>query len=153
MEVTETEFLRLTSGDPNSRPEANKKGLSKVQGPHVLLRSVLCMPVAMVISLCMAFYNGAMTWYNLITYLSDEKTWLHKLTLCPLVILSFPVTVGASALCLSLVASFMQVSCTWRGWWMEFCDGEKGFYGWLCSKIGLPDCCPYQVVILDDSVM
>ena len=39
----------------------------------------------------------------------------------------------------------MQVS--WRGdlWRKELTDPEKGFYGWFCNRLNLPDCSPYQV--------
>ncbi|XP_005101638.1 transmembrane protein 169 [Aplysia californica] len=150
MELTETEFLRLTSRESHPKPKGTR-GCDRYQGVHIILWSVLCMPVAMVISLCMSFYNGAMTWYNLIIYFSEEKSWVHKLTLCPILILSFPLTVGLSSVAISLVAMVMQISWSWRVWWAEFCDGEKGFYGWFCSKIGLPNCSPYEVVVLDDA--
>ena len=146
----------MTSRDLPSKPQQLQDklcGLGVKQGPHITIWSVLCMPAALLYSLCHAFYNGAMTWYNLVVYLSEERSasLVHRILLCPLVILSFPVTVGVLCLVVGFVAMFMQISWSWHAWWLEFCDGEKGFYGWVCSKVGLPDCSPYQVVVLDDT--
>ncbi|GFR67899.1 transmembrane protein 169-like [Elysia marginata] len=156
LELTETEFHRLTTREPPSKPQQLQDKFCRLglkQGPHVTVWSLLCMPAAFLYSLCVAFYNGAMTWYNLVVYLSEEpsSSLVQKVLLCPLVILSFPLTVGLSCLVLAVAAMFMQVSWSWHAWWLEFCDGEKGFYGWVCSKVGLPDCSPYQVVVLDDT--
>lgn len=156
LELTETEFHRLTTRDPPSKPQQLQEKFCRLglkQGPHITLWSLLCMPAAFLYSLGAAFYNGAMTWYNLVVYLSEERSasLVHKLLLCPLVILTFPLTVGLSALVLAAAAMYMQVSWSWAAWWLDFCDGEKGFYGWVCSKVGLPDCSPYQVVVLIDT--
>lgn len=123
----------------------------KKEGLHIVLWGFLCIPVALLVSLCVSFYNGSMTWYNLIIYFSEEKSLPYRVTLCPLIILSFPFTVGFSALCIAVVACVMQISWSWLRWQAEFFDGEKGFYGWFCSKVGLPKCSPYEVVVLDDT--
>ncbi|CAG5131156.1 unnamed protein product [Candidula unifasciata] len=150
LDLTETEFLRLTSQEPQIK-EDFKCGCGRSRGPHIILWSLLCIPVAIAISLCIAFYNGAMAWYNLIIYFSEERTVFHKVVLCPVIILTFPVTVGVSALLISVVAAAMQISWSWHRWLAEIHDGEKGFYGWFCGQIGLPACSPYQVVVLDSS--
>ncbi|XP_062605105.1 uncharacterized protein LOC134266915 [Saccostrea cucullata] len=50
----------------------------------------------------------------------------------------------------SLTVAFYYGAWTW--WKIEFLDFEKGFYGWLCCKIGLPMCSPYEVLeYTDDS--
>ncbi|BFZ06263.1 hypothetical protein BsWGS_09302 [Bradybaena similaris] len=150
LDLTETEFLRLTSHEPLIK-EDFKCGCASGQGPHIILWSLLCIPVAIAISLTVAFYNGSMAWYNLIIYFSEEKTFFHKVALCPLIILTFPITVGISAVLISLVAAAMQISWSWHRWLAEIRDGEKGFYGWFCAQIRLPKCSPYQVVVLDSS--
>lgn len=152
VEVTEREYQRLTSMGSNSMKQ-DKEGcqLGLYRGPHIVLWSVVCIPVAFVISICLSFYNGSLTWYNMLIYFSEEKSILHRVTICPILILSFPILVGVSACVLALVASFLQVSWTWARWKTEFRDGEKGFYGWFCGIVDLPDCSPYQVVVLDDA--
>lgn len=150
LELTENEYLRLTSREPQSVTD-DKHKCGRNHGPHIVLWSIICIPVAMVISVCISFYNGSMTWYNFVTYFSEEKSFLHKLAVCPLLILSFPLTVGLSAFLVALAASVMQISWSWPWWWEEICDGEKGFYGWFCGRVGLPRCSPYQVVVLNDT--
>ncbi|CAG5122232.1 unnamed protein product [Candidula unifasciata] len=150
IELTENEFLRLTSREPESKGD-HKYQCGRAQGPHIILWSLLCIPMALVISACVSFYNGAVMWYNVVTYFSEEKSFIHKLTVCPLVILSFPVTVGLSAVGVAVTAAVMQVSWSWHWWWAEICDGEKGFYGWACNKLQIPACSPYQVVVLNES--
>ncbi|CAL1545706.1 unnamed protein product [Lymnaea stagnalis] len=150
LELTENEYLRLTSRKSEVK-EKTKRECSQREGFHIVLWSVACIPLALIMSLCISFYNGAMTWYNLIIYFSEEKSFLYRLTLCPLIILSFPISVGLSSFLIALVASFMQISWSWLRWRAEISDGEKGFYGWLCSKVGLPKCSPYEVVILDET--
>ena len=152
MDLNQAEFLRLTSTHPQPEREKAWK-CSFTQGPHITLWSIICIPVAMIISLVTAFYNGALTWHNLTAYFGEEKSWFHKLTICPLLILSFPFSVGLSSLGVSVVAMVMQVSWGWHKWREEILDGEKGFYGWFCGKIGLSNCSPYQVVVFDDSVI
>lgn len=150
IELTENEFLRLTSREPESKGD-HKYECGRAQGPHIILWSLLCIPVALVISACVSFYNGSVMWYNVVTYFSEEKSFIHKLTVCPLVILSFPLTVGLSAIGVAVTAAIMQVSWSWHWWWAEICDGEKGFYGWVCNKVRLPTCSPYQVVVLNET--
>ena len=55
----------------------------------------------------------------------------------------FPVTFG-----LGIYGGLSQISWHWINWRKELADPEKGFYGWFCNKLAIPDCSPYQVVIL-----
>ncbi|KAK6970743.1 transmembrane protein 169 [Biomphalaria glabrata] len=150
IELTENEFMRLTSREKELK-KGRKRECNQKEGLHIVLWGVLCMPVALVLSLCMSFYNGAMTWYNLIIFFSEEKSIAYRVTVSPLIILSFPLTVGLSSLCIAVIASVLQISWSWLRWQTEILDGEKGFYGWFCSKVGLPKCSPYEVVVLDET--
>lgn len=123
-------------------------GLRK--GPHIIFLSVFYMPCALISSLCVSFYYGAWTWYNLYLYFSEEKTVWHKVTICPLLILTFPFTVGFTSLAIAIFAAFKQISWYYRSWRTEIVDFDKGFYGWLCDKMGLSQCSPYEMISLND---
>lgn len=118
-------------------------------GLHIVFLSIICIPLALLVSLGYSFYIGCNTWYNIYLYFSEEKTIWHKVSICPVLILTFPFTVGLSSLIISLYASIKQISWNFYKWLQEFQDYEKGFYGWFCNWIGLHQCCPYEVVILD----
>lgn len=120
------------------------------KGPHIVLFSILCFPAAFLASLCVSFYFGALTWYNLYIYFSEERTIWHKVFLCPILILTFPFTVGLSALGIALYAGIKQISWYFMSWKTEFLDFEKGFYSWFCGKLDLPQCSPYEIVILNE---
>ena len=49
--------------------------------------------------------------------------------------------------CIWDVAGCTAGQVSWRGdlWRKELADPEKGFYGWFCNRLKLPDCSPYQV--------
>ncbi|KAK6183310.1 hypothetical protein SNE40_010816 [Patella caerulea] len=154
----ETVDVQLDLSDHELKRLANKEKSEKCgcgirQGVHIVLFSVIFVPVSWIMSLCMAFYMGAITLYNIYLYYSEERTIWHKLTVCPLLILTFPFTVGLSALGVAFYACVVQVSWRYKSWLREVLDFEKGFYGWLCLKTDLPHCAPYDVVILDESVL
>ncbi|XP_062566773.1 transmembrane protein 169-like [Saccostrea cucullata] len=145
IEYTDTEVM-----DPDSSADSSLCGATA--GPHIALMTVLLIPVAFFPSLTVAFYYGAWTWYNLYIYYSEERTVCHKIFICPILIITFPLTVGLSSLGIALFAAFIQISWSFFRWKIEFLDFEKGFYGWLCCKIGLPMCSPYEVLeYTDDS--
>ncbi|XP_013413871.1 transmembrane protein 169-like [Lingula anatina] len=123
-------------------------GLKK--GIHVFLFTVIVTPFAFFGSLGLSFYLGAQTWYNIFIYFSEERTIWHKVFLCPLLILTFPLTVGLSALGIALYAALIQISWWFKSWLKEMRDLEKGFFGWFCAKVDLMECSPYEVVVLDD---
>ncbi|XP_046570269.1 transmembrane protein 169-like [Haliotis rubra] len=149
MELTDSELKRLTSKEDHATSRQCRCGAR--QGLHIILLSVVCFPVAFIVSACMAFYLGSLTWYNIYLYFSEEKTIWHKVSLCPLLILTFPFSVGLSAVGVAMYAAVVQVSWWFSSWRKEFADFEKGFYGWLCNSLRLAECSPYETVILNET--
>lgn len=153
LRLTDDELQKLnTSNDDLSDHGPTACIWGPRRGLHIALFTVLFIPFAFISSLCVSFYYGAQTWYNLFLYYSEEQTIWHKIFLCPILILSFPFTVGLSALGIASYAAVIQVSWFLSSWLHEIQDFEKGFYGWFCNKIGLTDCAPYEVVVLDESL-
>ncbi|XP_025080550.1 transmembrane protein 169-like [Pomacea canaliculata] len=147
LELSGAEFCRLTSRDTAA---PGKCSCGTKQGPHITLLSVLFIPFSWVSSLCVAFYYGAMSWYNFYIYFSEEKTIWHKISICPFLILSFPLSVGLSAIGIALFACIIQLSWCFDTWLKEIRDFEKGFYAWFCNFVGLAQCSPYEIIILDE---
>ena len=83
-------------------------------------------------------------------YFNEEKSYLHKLIMSPLLILTYPIIIVLCTIGLGIYAGCIQVSVRFNNWINEIGDIEKGFYGWLCSFLHLSDCSPYEVVILMD---
>lgn len=121
------------------------------QGPHVLLWSLSCSPFIFLLSFITSFYYGTLTWYNIFLVYNEERSFLHKITLCPLLILSYPVLIVVLCVCMGVYAAVNQLSWVFGEWWLAVRDLEKGFCGWMCGKLGLEDCAPYNVVELLDS--
>lgn len=134
----------------DDKEDGAKCGLRK--GLHILLLTVLFFPFALISSLAVCFYVGTMCWYNIYLNLSEERTIWHKAFLCPLLILFYPVLIILSAFGIGLYAAVIQISWFLSSWLKEIKDFDKGFYGWLCSKLRIPECAPYEVVILDDTI-
>ncbi|TDH07015.1 hypothetical protein EPR50_G00119090 [Perca flavescens] len=97
--------------------------LGVCQGPHVVLWSLSCAP----------------------------RTFWHKITICPFLIIFYPMLIMPMALSLALYSAVVQVSWAFSEWWQAVRDLEKGFCGWACGKLGLEDCSPYSIVELLDS--
>uniref|UniRef100_A0A4W4EQW9 Transmembrane protein 169b n=1 Tax=Electrophorus electricus TaxID=8005 RepID=A0A4W4EQW9_ELEEL len=121
------------------------------QGPHVLLWSLSCFPVVFLLSFVISFYYGTLTWYNIFLVYNEERTFLHKIVVCPLLVLSYPVLMTALCACVGAYAAAAQLSWSIGEWWQAMADLEKGACGWACGKLGLEDCAPYSVVELLDS--
>ncbi|XP_019543463.3 transmembrane protein 169 [Aedes albopictus] len=119
-------------------------------GIHILLLSIICLPIVTLTTSIYSFYIGTVTWYNMFTYFNEEKSYLHKLFMSPLLILAYPLAIVLCTVGLGIYAGFRQVSLHFTAWVNEISDIEKGFYGWLCSFLHLSDCSPYEVVILTD---
>ncbi|KAG5261894.1 hypothetical protein AALO_G00289790 [Alosa alosa] len=121
------------------------------QGPHVVLWSLSCLPVVFLLSFIISFYYGTLTWYNVFLVYNEERTFLHKVTLCPVLILAYPPLIVVLSLGMGVYAAVAQLSWVFAEWWLAVRDLEKGFCGWACGKLGLEDCAPYSVVELLDS--
>ncbi|KAL5273963.1 TMEM169 family protein [Megaselia abdita] len=119
-------------------------------GLHVLMFTLLCMPFVCLVTSVYSFYIGTLTWYNMFTYFTEERSYFHKLFLSPLIILLYPLMILLCTFGLGLYAAFIQLNVKFNSWWNEVADIEKGFYGWLCNFLHLSDCAPYEVVILTD---
>ncbi|XP_043086551.1 transmembrane protein 169 [Puntigrus tetrazona] len=126
-------------------------GFGLSQGPHVILWSLSCAPVVFVLSFITSFYYGTLTWYNIFLVYNEERTFCHKITVCPFLIVFYPALIVALSLSLGLYSAVAQVSWAFGEWWLSVRDLEKGFCGWACGKLGLEDCSPYSVVELLDS--
>ncbi|XP_027880249.1 transmembrane protein 169 [Xiphophorus couchianus] len=125
--------------------------LGVCQGPHVVLWSISCAPVVFLLSFITSFYYGTLTWYNVFLVYNEERTFWHKITICPFLIIFYPVLIMPLALSLALYSAVVQVSWAFSEWWLAVRDLEKGFCGWACGKLGLEDCSPYSIVELLDS--
>lgn len=123
---------------------------SLTQGLHIVLWSILCMPIVTAVSGLYSFYIGTLTWYNIFVYTSEGKTLWLKMIAIPFVILLYPFLILLFTLGLGIYSGLIQLSCCGPNWWKEVCDLEKGFYGWFCNLLYLSDCSPYEVVILTD---
>lgn len=125
--------------------------LGVCQGPHVVLWSISCFPVVFLLSFITSFYYGTLTWYNVFLVYNEERTFWHKITICPFLIIFYPMLIMPMALSLALYSAVVQVSWVFSEWWQAVRDLEKGFCGWACGKLGLEDCSPYSIVELLDS--
>lgn len=125
--------------------------LGVCHGPHVVLWSLSCAPVIFLLSFITSFYYGTLTWYNVFLVYNEERTFWHKITICPFLIIFYPMLIMPVALSLALYSAVVQVSWAFSEWWQDVRDLEKGFCGWACGKLGLEDCSPYSIVELLDS--
>lgn len=123
---------------------------SLTSGMHILLLSILSLPFVVIITSIYAFYIGTITWYNMFTYFNEEKTYLHKLVMSPLLVIAYPIGIVVCTIGLAMYSGIVQISTKFVKWSNEVSDIEKGFYGWLCNFLHLSDCSPYEVVILTD---
>lgn len=123
---------------------------SLTSGMHILLLSILSLPFVVIITSIYAFYMGTITWYNMFTYFNEEKSYLHKLIMSPLLVVAYPIGIVMCTVGLAIYSGIVQISTKFVKWSNEIADIEKGFYGWLCNFLHLSDCSPYEVVILTD---
>ncbi|XP_013189966.2 transmembrane protein 169 [Amyelois transitella] len=133
--------------------EYNKMDISKCSlynGPHIFLFSLFCIPIVAFISAIYSFYIGTLAWYNIFTHVTENLSCVKKVFLAPIVILLYPFLIVLFTVGLGLYAGIVQLTFSGANWWKDVCDFEKGFYGWLCSTLGLSECSPYEVVVLMD---
>ncbi|CAB4056561.1 unnamed protein product [Lepeophtheirus salmonis] len=118
------------------------------RGIHILFLSLFFLPVVWFIRTLQAFFLGTMTWYNIFIHYNEERTCCHKL-LSPFVLILYPLWIGPVTILLGLWGGFVQISWYFDSWIQELRNPDSGFFSWFCNKvIDLPDCAPYQVVIL-----
>nr|CAB3267051.1 transmembrane protein 169-like [Phallusia mammillata] len=120
-------------------------------GPHVIILGLICFPFVLIGSLLISFYFGTLTWHNIFNHFYEERTICHRITLCPLLVLLFPILIFVFTIPIAIYAAFIQISWCFDDWKAEVVSFEKGFYGWLCSKLSLEFCSPYTVVTLTES--
>ncbi|XP_053615239.1 transmembrane protein 169 [Plodia interpunctella] len=133
--------------------EYNKMDISKCSlynGPHVFLFSLVCIPIVACVSAIYSFYMGTLTWYNIFTHVTENLSYVKRVFLAPIVILLYPFLIVIFTVGLGLYAGIVQLTFSGANWWKDVCDFEKGFYGWLCSTLGVSECSPYEVVVLMD---
>ncbi|XP_020389226.1 transmembrane protein 169 [Rhincodon typus] len=153
--LTEKELQELAKSKEPLQPE--EKGTKKAcdvglyRGPHVVIWSLLCAPVVFVLSFVMSFYYGTITWYNIFLVYNEERSFWHKITICPFLIIFYPLLIVAMSVSLAVYTTVTQISWSFGEWWQAVRDLEKGFCGWLSGKLGLEDCSPYSIVELLDS--
>ncbi|EDW15146.1 uncharacterized protein LOC6573619 [Drosophila mojavensis] len=119
-------------------------------GLHIFLISLICLPFVTIISAAYSFYIGTLTWYNMFNYYCEEKSYLHKIFVTPILFLAYPLAIVLCTFGLGLYSGFKQLSLQYSSWVNDITDIEKGFYGWLCGFLHMSDCSPYEVVILTD---
>ena len=119
------------------------------RGPHVLLLTLLCAPLALAISFVISLYMGTICCYNVLCYMAAEGSTAQKAVRCPIIVLTYPFLVFGTALGIGMYAGVVQVSWHLVRWRREFADYEKGFYGWLCTNMDMVQCAPYGVIVLD----
>ena len=153
LQLTEEEMDKLKKSqdsEVDSPHSDGSWGCGLSRGPHVVLATILFFPFALLFSLCASFYIGTMCWYNVFLYLSEERTVWHKIFLSPLLIIFYPFIILTFMLGISIYSAFVQISWSCSRWLKQILDYDKGFFGWLCGKLGISQCSPYQIVILDE---
>lgn len=117
-------------------------------GIHILIWSIICIPFSFLISTAHSFGLGTLTWYNIFTLFSEEKSVGWRILVSPFLILFYPFIIVLLSIGLGVYAAVKQISWVWDSWLKEISDFEKGFYGWLCNALDLSECSPYEVVVL-----
>lgn len=117
------------------------------RGIHIFLFSLVCLPLFWVVATWQAFYLGTLTWYNIFIYYNEDRTCCHKL-LSPFVLLAYPLWIVPITVLLGLFGGLYQISWYFDSWRTAIAALDGGFFGWFCNWLDVPDCCPYQVILL-----
>lgn len=148
--INTTALMMQHEYDNNAAENKSCCACSLTSGMHIVLLSLISLPFVVLVTIVYAFYVGTITWYNMFTYFNEEKTYLHKLIMSPLLVVTYPVAILLCTIGLGIYSGIVQISTKFSKWSNEVADIEKGFYGWLCSFLHLSDCSPYEVIILTD---
>ena len=161
LDLTEHELSQLSTAHQPLRSSADastagnedmekKCSCGLTSGLHIVLLGMLCFPFVLLPALLVCMYFGLLTWHNVFSYFYDERTIFHRIFLCPLLVLSFPLLIVGISVGLAFYSAFVQISWSYDDWKSEIGSFEKGFYGWLCSSLSLESCSPYSVVVIAD---
>lgn len=120
------------------------------RGIHVFALTLLTFPFLWIYSTFWAFYLGTLTWYNIFIYFNEEKNCLWKLC-SPFVLIVYPFWIVPVTFLLGLGASLLQISWYFDSWLHAIRTPDAGFFSWFCNYLNLPDCSPYQVILLTNA--
>ncbi|XP_071942286.1 uncharacterized protein [Antedon mediterranea] len=120
------------------------------RGPHIIVFSLICSPAIFMISIIVSGYVGLLSFLNILCYFFEERPLVHRIFICPIVIVFFPPLVVVFSLMLAVFSALEQISWFYDSWWESVSNLEKGFYSWLCDQLGLQNCCPYESIKLAD---
>ena len=100
----------------------------------------------------MLFFTDWLTFsprYNIFIHYNEDLTCCHKL-LSPLVLLAYPFWIAPVTILVGFWAGTIgQISWQWESWTEAVRSPDSGFMGWACTQLNLPDCSPYQVVVIE----
>jgi len=151
--ISREEFKRLEAqtasnlkSSAEDRPQSHYCGFA--HGLHILFWSFLCFPFVFFISSVYSFYIGTLTWYNVLSWYTEEKSLSYQIMMVPVLIICYPIYIVCVTFGLGLYSAFDQICLHWTHWIRSVHDLEKGFYAWLCSQLSLEECSPYTEVII-----
>ena len=129
-------------------PDSHHCCCSFVRSVFTFLWTVLVAPFVLVVAFIYSFYLGTIAWYNVFLLFSEDDNFFYRIAISPILILIYPIYVILCSLVLGFYASYVQITCSFNVWSKEVRDLEKGFYGWLCRRLSVEECSPYEEVIL-----
>jgi len=72
--------------------------------------------------------------------------------LSPFVLLLYPLWIAPVTIFVGCWGGTVgQISWHWDSWLEAVRSPDSGFMGWACAQLNLPDCSPYQVVLIGGS--
>ena len=143
--------VNMESSEGSEDPDGNCLCFRVTIGFMAFLWTIVCAPFVLVVASVYSFYMGTITWYNILSVFSGEDTnFFYRISVSPLLIIIYPLYIILCSLGLGFYSSLVQIGFSFDTWWNVVHDLEKGFYGWLCHRLGLEECSPYELVILTD---